>query len=417
MPPFVPFESASDAEIPARAESIMTAVKRLGANGIRLVMSWEGLEPERGSYDAAYIARYRALLDAADHAGISVLIDFHQDVFQAAFCGDGFPAWALGDIPHGPPHYDCGALLWSRPYFDPNSDVSRAFDRLWNNTDGLQDAFVAMWTKVAREFGKHPAVAAFEVINEPGSGSRGPDVAGATFIPALYDRVASAIEAEIGPVAVLGDDPIVQVNDVPRLTRPEHPRFAYGPHFYDVIATIGAPIDPARISADVAGLLDRGETYGAPVVLGEYGVTNTHPMKPDFIAAVLDTADSRRASAMAWDGSISTMKWNDEDFSVFTSDGAERAWGATLDRPVPRAIDGTILDWQWDVATKKFSLSVEGQEEHVSEIYLPLRHLGASPKITVAGARHRFAFESGIVLVLPERGASWSLTAEPSAAP
>ncbi|MET0591314.1 MAG: fimbrillin family protein, partial [Polyangiaceae bacterium] len=51
MPPFVPFESASDSEIPERAAAIMSAVQRLGANGVRLVMSWEGLEPERGSYD------------------------------------------------------------------------------------------------------------------------------------------------------------------------------------------------------------------------------------------------------------------------------------------------------------------------------------------------------------------------------
>ncbi|MET0595703.1 MAG: cellulase family glycosylhydrolase, partial [Polyangiaceae bacterium] len=356
---------------------------------------------------------YRALLDAADRAGISVIIDFHQDVFQAAFCGDGFPVWALRDIPHGPPRYDCGALQWSPPYFDPRSVVSRAFDGLWDNQDGLLDSFVAMWTKVAREFGKHPAVAAFEVINEPGSGSRTPDVFGATILPAVYDRVAAAIEAEVGPTAVLCDDPIVPINDVARLARPEHARFAYGPHFYDVLSTIGAPVDPARLSADVAAIIDRGETYGAPVVIGEYGVTNTHPMKVDFMSAVLDTADSRRASAMAWDGSISTMKWNDEDFSVFTSDGTERGWGAVLDRPVPRAIDGTILDWQWDAAAKTFSLSVEGQEDHVSEIYLPSRHLGASPKITVTGARHRFVSETGIVLVAPERGASWSLTAEP----
>ena len=33
-------------------------------------------------------------------------------------------------------------------------------------------------------------------------------------MPAVYDRVALAIEAEAGPSAILGDDPIATVNDV-----------------------------------------------------------------------------------------------------------------------------------------------------------------------------------------------------------
>jgi len=412
MPPFVPFEIAGDDEIPAKADQLMGAVRKLGGNGIRLTLSWEALERQRGTFDTAYIGRYRALLDAADRAGLAAIIDFHQDVFQAAFCGDGFPEWTLGDIPHGAPHYDCGGFAWSLPYFDTKSDVSRAFDGLWSNRDGVLDAMVAMWTRVAREFGKHPAVAAFEVINEPAAGSLTPEELGATVLPAVYDRVAAAIEAEVGPAAVLGDDPITTSNDVVRLARPSHARFVYGPHFYDIATTIGNTFEPERIYHDVSAILARAEAWGAPVVIGEFGAPNAVAYKADFSSLVLDAADARRASAMAWEASMSDQQWNHEDFSVVMTDGSERAWGAALDRPVARAIDGTIIDLGWDATAKRFTLSVEGEGEKVSEVYLPARHLGAMPKITVTGARFVWSAETSTVLIAATRGASWTLDAE-----
>jgi endoglycosylceramidase len=394
----------------------MTAVQRLGSNGIRLTLSWEALEPQRGAYDGEYVARYRALLDAADRAGLGVIIDFHQDVFQAAFCGDGFPEWALGDIVHGPPHYDCGGFEWSQPYFNPMSDVNRAFDGLWSNGEGLLDAFVAMWSYVAKEFGRHPAVAAFEVMNEPGPGSQTPEAVGANVLPPVYDRVAAAIEVEVGPAAVLGDEPIAQINEG-RLARPNHARFTYGPHFYDIATTIGAPVDADRIRADVGAILARAEPWGAPVVMGEFGAPNAIAQKAEFSSAVLDAADARRASAMAWEASLSDVKWNHEDFSVLMSDGSERAWGAALDRPVPRAIDGTIIELAWDATTKQFHLSVEGNGNVVSEVYLPVRQFGALPTITVTGARFRWMSDSGVLLVAAERGASWSVAAQAAVLP
>jgi len=377
---------------------------------VRLTLSWEALEPQRGVYDDEYIARYRALLDAADKAGLAVIIDFHQDVFQAAFCGDGFPEWALGDIPHGPPHYDCSGFGWSQPYFNPMSEVSRAFDGLWNNRDGLLDALVGMWSRVAREFGRHPAVAAFEVINEPGPGSLTPEMLGATVLPAVYDRVAAAIEAEVGPAAVVGDDPIATTNNVERLVRPTHGRIVYGPHFYDLATILDADVDHDRIHAEVSAILARAEAWGAPVVIGEYGVSNNIRQKAEFSTAVLDAADARRASAMAWEASMSDVLWNNEDFSALMTDGSPRAWAAALDRPVPRAIDGTILEWKWEPAAPRFELSVEGNTDKVSEVYLPARHFGV-PLIKVTGARFRWMPETSVVLVAAERGASWSLVA------
>jgi endoglycosylceramidase len=413
MPPFLPFDFADAGEISATADKLMTRVRALGANAVRLTFSWEALESVRGTFDAEYLRRYRLLLDAAQKAELHVIVDFHQDVFHAAFCGDGFPEWALGDIVHGPPHYDCVFPFWSLPYFDAASPVSQAFDRFWSNGDGLLDAFEAMWRHVAREIGRHPAVAAFEIINEPGAGSTALDAMGTTVLPPLYDRIADVIEAEAGPAAIVCDEPVSATADVQYLARPSHTRFVYGPHYYDGATMLGiGPLDANRIRTAVAAVLARTASWNAPTVLGEFGAPNSVTFKPDYLAAIFDAVDLGRASALMWDVSLSNQKWNSEDFGPLLADGSETPWAGILDRPAPRAIDGTVAAFRWDPATKQFDLSVTAAGDGISEIYLPTRHLGMAPDIIVTGARYRWLPATGQLLVASPRGAAWSLLAK-----
>jgi endoglycosylceramidase len=367
----------------------------------------------RGTFDAEYLRRYRLLLDAAQKADLFVIVDFHQDVFHAAFCGDGFPEWALGDIAHGAPHYDCVFPLWSLPYFDAASTVSQAFDRLWSNKDGLLDAFEAMWRHVAREVGSHPAVAAFEIINEPGAGSTPLDTMGKMVLPTLYDRIAAVIETEAGAAAIIGDEPVSSTADVQYLARPGHPRFAYGPHYYDGATMLGiGPLDANRIRTAVLAVLARGAGWNAPTIVGEFGAPNSVSFKSDYLAAIFDALDANRASALLWDVSHSSQKWNSEDFGPLLPDGTESAWAGILDRPAPRAVDGTITAFKWDPLLKQFDLSVNGAGDQISEVYLPVRHLGVAPDIIVTGARYRWLPATGQLLLAAPRGAAWSLVAK-----
>ena len=414
MPPFLPFDIADPSEIPSKADRLMALVRALGANAVRLTFSWEALETVRGTFDAEYLRRYRLLLDAAHKADLHVIVDFHQDVFHAAFCGDGFPEWALGDITHGPPHYDCAFPFWAFPYFDPQSPVSQAFDRLWSNQDGLLDAFEAMWRHVAREVGRHPAVAAFEIINEPGAGSTPLETAGATILPPLYDRIAAVIEAEAGAAAIIGDEPVSSTADVHYLARPSHPRFVYGPHYYDgaTMFDIG-PLDPGRIRTAVSAVLDRAGAWNAPTIVGEFGAPNTVTFKTGYLAAIFDALDAGSASALMWDVSLSNQRWNGEDFGPLLADGSELLWAGILDRPAPRAIDGSITSFTWDTLFRQFNLAVSDAGEGISEIYLPVRHLGMNPDVALTGARFRWLPAAGQLLVAAPRGASWSLIVKP----
>ena len=66
-----------------------------GMNSIRLVFTWEGVEPLQGQYDEDYLDKIETLLDGCAARRILVLLDAHQDLYARNFCGDGFPQWAV----------------------------------------------------------------------------------------------------------------------------------------------------------------------------------------------------------------------------------------------------------------------------------------------------------------------------------
>ena len=69
-----------------------------GFNTVRLGVIYKGVEPTPGVYDDAYlesIARTEGILAAH---GIFSLLDFHQDLYNERFQGEGLPDWAvIGD--------------------------------------------------------------------------------------------------------------------------------------------------------------------------------------------------------------------------------------------------------------------------------------------------------------------------------
>ncbi len=52
---------------------------------------WAAVEPARGEYDHAYLAEMVAIVNRAGARGIYTVVDFHQDAWNAKFCGNGVP--------------------------------------------------------------------------------------------------------------------------------------------------------------------------------------------------------------------------------------------------------------------------------------------------------------------------------------
>jgi endoglycosylceramidase len=145
-----------------------------GFNTVRLGVIWKGLEPQPGEIDEAYLAQTVATARELAREGIFVLLDFHQDMYNERFNGEGMPDWATVDdgLPAEPDvgfpgNYLLMPALW------------RAFDHLWLNDPGadgrpLQTALGHAWRRVAMRFRGEDRVLGYNLLNEPWPGSQHP---------------------------------------------------------------------------------------------------------------------------------------------------------------------------------------------------------------------------------------------------
>lgn len=253
---------------------------RMAAHGfdvVRLLVSWSRLEPAPGVIDDGYLREIRRAVDAAAARGIYSVVDLHQDAWgkyiatppgtvcapgtSPAIGWDGAPQWAtLTD----------GADTCSSGSREETPAVRAAWDSFYADRDGIQTHLVHVWNVIARRFADHPAVAGFDLINEPNHGTRAdfPDR-----LADYYGRAIAAIRAGEQRSASRG--------------RPafSHPVF-FETTVYGVPATTGFTTDRNLVfeghnygesigDLPIEGVFDYFQAlavrYGAPLWIGEYG--------------------------------------------------------------------------------------------------------------------------------------------------
>ncbi|MGZ4105616.1 MAG: glycoside hydrolase family 5 protein, partial [Actinomycetota bacterium] len=177
-----------------------------GFNVVRLGLIWKGLEPARGAFDERYLDRMSELIDLLRRYHIAVLLDFHQDMANERFAGEGFPDWAThagvetqaGEIAALPATNCCG---FPGNYFTPA--VGRVFDNIWTNAFGLWAAYADAWAHVAARLGSKPNVLGYDLMNEPWPGSQWPTCVQPAGCPTFavahlqpfFEKVTAAIRA------------------------------------------------------------------------------------------------------------------------------------------------------------------------------------------------------------------------------
>ena len=67
-------------------------------NFVRLGVMWEAVERSEGTYDEAYLDKVETLINKLGEAGITVLVDAHQDVFARTMCGEGVPDFYAKEV-------------------------------------------------------------------------------------------------------------------------------------------------------------------------------------------------------------------------------------------------------------------------------------------------------------------------------
>ncbi|GAA3128240.1 cellulase family glycosylhydrolase [Planomonospora alba] len=292
----LPFRSAADAARSAQAMRDLT-----GANAIRFLISWEGVQPSPTTIDHAYLDRAVEQIRAFTGRGIRVLVDYHQDLYSSHlfhegswYTGDGAPEWVVraGDYPRE----SCGiCLLWGQN-MQTNEAVRRAAYDFWRNRRvstetgevGVQDAFLlqakAAMTRIRQRLtdAEFASVIGFDPFNEPYDGGldgRSGLEWEKTYLMPFYQRFRAAMDA-----AGWGDkpafvEPLVFWNtgffEEGGLTAVGAlgTRYVFNSHFYD-----GArmTIDPSPASDGTYGaamneIRDRARTLATAPFVSEFG--------------------------------------------------------------------------------------------------------------------------------------------------
>ncbi|MDM7855222.1 glycoside hydrolase family 5 protein [Cellulomonas alba] len=172
----------------------------LGFDVVRLGMSWSRLEPARGQFDDAYLAQVRAAVDSAAAHGIYTVLDMHEDAWGNALAAphqactggtspttgyDGAPSWATTTD---------GTLHCQFLARDLAPATATAFSNFYGDRDGIQTELVRTWAHVAHEFADEPAVAGYDLLNEPGIGAT-PPISSGLLLGRYYDAAITAIRA------------------------------------------------------------------------------------------------------------------------------------------------------------------------------------------------------------------------------
>lgn len=383
-------------------------MRALGLNNVRLLIAWSRLEPRPGQISASYLDTVAQAVRWASDEGIYVVLDMHQDAYSpfvkapdGTVCPpgaepqrgwDGAPAWAT--ITDG--------LLACAPGgvrdFAPNS--IQAFNNLWVDRPaadgtGIQTRLVAAWQALAKRFADQPAVAGFDLINEPHPGSS-PNGDAAT-ITRFYDRAIPAIRLVDSRHIIFIEPEVTRsaVSDgvVVPPPRADDANLAYAPHDYGDLA-FGVAQDREFTNAEREAS-EAGGTGGAlPIWFGEFPMLDTPDGGRAYNSSWQQLADQHIVGWSHWVwketcgnphtnyGPVppSTVISYDCAHDRFTTVKATRV--PYLSSPYPAFAPGRLTAFSFDPTAKSLHLAATSADPKAGgplELILPSAHFGSDP--------------------------------------
>ena len=273
----------------------------LGFDVVRLLVSWSSLEPRPGHLDHAYLAQIKRAVHDAARRGIYSVIDMHQDAWGASIVSprgvvcpagrrpaigwDGAPRWAtITDV----------ASTCTAGSREDSEAVLTAWDSFYADRAGIMGHLVRVWEELGETFAREPAVAGFDLLNEPNHGHR------ADFAARLGSYYARSIDAI-------------------RRGEREHDGFSH-PVFFET-TVYGVPV-PVGFTSDrnivfeghnygesignlpIEGVFDYFQSlatqYDAPLWIGEYGWFSDPPAQRPKLVRFAAKEDALLTAGDAW---------------------------------------------------------------------------------------------------------------------
>jgi endoglycosylceramidase len=407
---------------------------RQGFTTVRLGLIWKAVEPEPGHYDDAYLSRIRGTTETLAAAGIHVLLDFHQDLFNERFQGEGAPDWAVQDdgLPAQP------QLGFPYNYFGQLA-LNRAFDHFWANDAGpggvgLQDRYAAAWAHVASYFRGTPGVMGVDLFNEPWPGTLWELCVNPLGCPgfdaeleAFSQRVIDAIRRVDRQTPVFYEPHVLFNNGVRSTVSPRGGRLGFSFHDYCLTADVG--LDGTPVQDLTCNVFDDLVWQNAEAQLARTADT---PLLTEF-GATTDTTVLREMVDRAAEHRFGWQYWaycGCEDPTT-TGPGAEQALvldpaqaptGGNVDHaklealvvPHPLVVSGTPTGWSFDRATRRFTTTWSTARAGatpgrfaggaVTRIATPSLVYGDGYRVTVTGGQVTSAPDAPALVVRQDAG-------------
>jgi endoglycosylceramidase len=333
-----------------------------GFNAVRVGVIWAGVEPQPGVYDDRYLDSIDATVRMLAVHGIVSLLDFHQDLYNEKFQGEGAPAWAVQDGGRPNP-----ALGFPGNYLG-NPAEWHTWDQFWANAKasdgvGLQDHYARMWAHTAARFANDPAVAGYEIMNEPWAGTLGllcvvPLVGCPLFdagaLTSFYKRVDIAIRTvDTTHTVYVEPNVLFTQSDATYIGKLADPKAGFAFHDYcsteEVLAN--SALCPPQDELTVGAGTRYAQSRAMPPLITEFGATNDLPN----ITELVGLADKYRAGWFEWAYTGNDKTSASPDGQALVLDPSQPPTGANvltdklkaLAEPYPQVMAGTPTSWSF----------------------------------------------------------------------
>lgn len=332
-----------------------------GANSVRLPISWSGIEPVRGRFNAQYLDRIAGTVAMLNRHGLYVIPDMHFfPNWGPSYGGAGAPTWAtfpgLPDIPH----VKDGNI---RKNFSPAANAATTY--FWAAEDWQRD-YMLSWKAVVERLKGMSGVAGYDLYNEPRPGPMPPPVFEKLWMWPLMSRTIEAI-GSLDPNHLFVVESTLFI-DVPTWTVPIHaPNVVYSPHVYT--GTLVPPAftgDRTKLTDEMHERQREADQMSAPLWLGEFGDDHNAPHGVAWADAMLDVADDL---GIGW----SWWQWREQDVNwrIRTFDGStfDRGFLAHMARPYLAVAPAGVRGGRGDGVTGRITLRVDaGHDNQPAEL-------------------------------------------------
>ena len=341
-------------------------LQRIGFNAVRVGVIWKAVEPRPGEFDGAYLGQVAATVKALAAHGVLSLLDFHQDMYNERFQGEGAPDWAVQD--GGLPNPKLG---FPGNYVG-NPALEHALDQFFTNASGpsgrgVQDWFASAWAHVAAHFRTSRSVLGYELFNEPFPGTAWEQCVNPSGCPGfdaeltgLYHRVAAGIRPA-DRRSLIWYEPNVMFNNgvATHVGALGDPRAGFAFHDYCLSEPqTGSPqgCDTFDDMVFSNALSQVGRTHEA-LMMTEFGSTTDVAYLEDMLAR----ADRDMVPWLEW-SYCGCRSPTDTGQAGIVVDPAKPPRGSNLVmgtlhalvEPYPQVIAGTPSSWSFDRATRMF---------------------------------------------------------------